>query len=304
MNPPCAEVLIHAHKRLGGSILALQEVPRNEVGCYGMVVGKEIDDGVIQVEDMRSGMRQWAVESGRGSRKSVARTAGCAGSLCISKTIEIIGPTSSHRGHESSRSVRAGGMALALLRHQFRKGLAVVRAAHVLIERTSAFAHPADALRGDASDQRVRWDIFRHDGAGSDHGASSDREATENRGICADGGSVLDGCWHHVPVRVHSPRVGVIRKADVRANENAIADPQALVKGGKVLDLAAVPDRHIGIDVHVFPNVAILPDASSLSNLGPVPDRRTVADLRLGGYLGRGMDSKGHAVRAGDDARV
>jgi len=52
MNPPCAEVLIHAHKRLGGSILALQEVPRNEVGRYGMVVGKEIDDGVIQIEDI------------------------------------------------------------------------------------------------------------------------------------------------------------------------------------------------------------------------------------------------------------
>ena len=52
MNPPCMDALIHAHKRIGGSILALQEVPRNEAGRYGMVVGKEIDDGVMRIEDI------------------------------------------------------------------------------------------------------------------------------------------------------------------------------------------------------------------------------------------------------------
>lgn len=52
MNPPCAEVLIQSHERLGVSVLALQEVPRSEVGRYGIVVGKEIDDGVFRVEDL------------------------------------------------------------------------------------------------------------------------------------------------------------------------------------------------------------------------------------------------------------
>jgi len=52
MNPPCAEVLVRAHKRLGGSILALQEVPRERVERYGIVVGKEIDDGVVRVEEI------------------------------------------------------------------------------------------------------------------------------------------------------------------------------------------------------------------------------------------------------------
>ena len=52
MNPPCAGVLIHAHRRLGGSVLALQEVPRNDVRRYGMVVGKEIEEGVFRIEDM------------------------------------------------------------------------------------------------------------------------------------------------------------------------------------------------------------------------------------------------------------
>jgi len=52
MNPPCTGVLVDAHRRLGGSILALQEVPRIDVGRYGVVVGKEIDGDVFRIEDI------------------------------------------------------------------------------------------------------------------------------------------------------------------------------------------------------------------------------------------------------------
>ena len=141
-----------------------------------------------------------------------------------------------------------------------------------MIERSPAFAHPADDLRRDPCNERVRRDIFRYDRAGGNHGISPDGEAAQNRGVCSNGGSVLDGCRHDLPVRVHSPRVGVIRKARVRADENTIADPQPLVKGGEVLNLAEVPDDHTGINVHVFPNVAIPPNVGPLSNLGPMPD--------------------------------
>jgi len=51
-DPPCAQVLLEEHRRLGGSVLALQRVPRNEIGRYGMVVGEEVDEGIVQVQDI------------------------------------------------------------------------------------------------------------------------------------------------------------------------------------------------------------------------------------------------------------
>ena len=141
-----------------------------------------------------------------------------------------------------------------------------------MIERSPAFAHPADDLRRDPGNESVRRDILRYDRAGRNHSISPDGEAAQNRGVCTNGGSVLHGCGHDLPVRVDSPRIDVIRKARVRADENTIADPQPLVKGGEVLDFAAVPHDHTGIDVHVFPNAAVPPNVGPLSNLGPMPD--------------------------------
>src|SRR5438046_7441891 len=50
--PPCSPVLKAAHERLGGSAIALQQVPRDQIGRYGMAVGKEVEPGVIRLEDM------------------------------------------------------------------------------------------------------------------------------------------------------------------------------------------------------------------------------------------------------------
>lgn len=52
IDPPCAEVLRTAHERLGGSVVALQEVPRERIGRYGMAVGKEVEPGVVRLQDL------------------------------------------------------------------------------------------------------------------------------------------------------------------------------------------------------------------------------------------------------------
>ncbi|HYY48781.1 MAG TPA: UTP--glucose-1-phosphate uridylyltransferase [Thermoplasmata archaeon] len=52
MDPPCANVLRTAHERLGGSALALQEVPPDRIGRYGMAVGREVEPGIIRLEDL------------------------------------------------------------------------------------------------------------------------------------------------------------------------------------------------------------------------------------------------------------
>ncbi|MGI0148337.1 MAG: UTP--glucose-1-phosphate uridylyltransferase GalU [Thermoplasmata archaeon] len=51
MDPPCAQVLATAFRRFGGSVLALQEVSPDEIGRYGMVAGKQIEPGILRVEE-------------------------------------------------------------------------------------------------------------------------------------------------------------------------------------------------------------------------------------------------------------
>ena len=52
VNPPCAEVLRAVHEKLGRSVIAVQEVPHDQIGRYGMAVGKEVEPGVIRLDDL------------------------------------------------------------------------------------------------------------------------------------------------------------------------------------------------------------------------------------------------------------
>lgn len=52
VDPPCAGVLRKAHGRLGGSVIALQEVPGDRIARYGMAVGSEVEPGVIRIRDL------------------------------------------------------------------------------------------------------------------------------------------------------------------------------------------------------------------------------------------------------------
>src|SRR5437660_6367311 len=52
IDPPCSAVLKAAHERLGGSAISLQQVPREQIGRSGLAVGKEVEHGIIRLEDM------------------------------------------------------------------------------------------------------------------------------------------------------------------------------------------------------------------------------------------------------------
>jgi len=47
---PCQRRLVEAQARTGGSVIAVQQVPRGLMGRYGMVEGKEVAEGLIRVE--------------------------------------------------------------------------------------------------------------------------------------------------------------------------------------------------------------------------------------------------------------
>lgn len=48
----CTQLLKDAHQELGGTVLALQQVPRDRIGRYGMVVGDEVEPGVVAVREI------------------------------------------------------------------------------------------------------------------------------------------------------------------------------------------------------------------------------------------------------------
>ncbi len=52
MDPPCIGVLKKVHERLGGSVVALQNVPKAEIGRYGMAVGEETEPGIYRLMDL------------------------------------------------------------------------------------------------------------------------------------------------------------------------------------------------------------------------------------------------------------
>ncbi len=46
---PCTESLSGWHSKLGASCIAVQRVPRDTVGSYGMVLGTEVDNGLFRI---------------------------------------------------------------------------------------------------------------------------------------------------------------------------------------------------------------------------------------------------------------
>jgi UTP--glucose-1-phosphate uridylyltransferase len=51
-EPPVLLQLIQVHERLGGSVIALEEVPRSAVYRYGIVVAEKLSEGVYRIHDM------------------------------------------------------------------------------------------------------------------------------------------------------------------------------------------------------------------------------------------------------------
>jgi UTP--glucose-1-phosphate uridylyltransferase len=51
-DKPCTAGLIEQHQRRGGSVLALQKMPREKISAYGVIDGERIDDGVFKINDL------------------------------------------------------------------------------------------------------------------------------------------------------------------------------------------------------------------------------------------------------------
>ncbi len=49
---PCTKQLMELHEKHGGSVVAVEKVPKNMVSSYGIIDGEEIEDGLYKVKDL------------------------------------------------------------------------------------------------------------------------------------------------------------------------------------------------------------------------------------------------------------
>ena len=51
-SPPVLEQLFQVHQKLGGSVIALEEVPPKDAGRYGMIKGEQVEKDLFRIEDL------------------------------------------------------------------------------------------------------------------------------------------------------------------------------------------------------------------------------------------------------------
>ena len=51
-SPPVLEQLFQVHQRLGGSVIALEEVSPEDAGRYGMIKGEQVEKDLFRIEDL------------------------------------------------------------------------------------------------------------------------------------------------------------------------------------------------------------------------------------------------------------
>ncbi len=116
-------------------------------------------------------------------------------------------------------------------RRQFRKRFPIVGAAEFRIKGATALAYPADDLRRNSRDERMRGDIFGDDGPCRNHGVPPDGESAEDCSVRTDGGAVLDLRCHNLPAGAHRARVEVVGEANMRSDEDATSNGNPPIEG-------------------------------------------------------------------------
>lgn len=128
-------------------------------------------------------------------------------------------------------------------------------------------------------DERMLRDVPCDDSPGRNHAMLSQCRAADDRRVGADTGAVLDFGRHNVPVWNMRSGIQVIGECHVRPDEYLIAHRYATIDQRAVLNLAAVADRHVRVDVNADPDVTSMPNSRAFAHFCPVPYRRPFADL-------------------------
>ena len=158
--------------------------------------------------------------------------------------------------------------------------LSPARAYETVVQTTTTLAHPPYLPGRYPSHQSIILYVFRHNGSGSNQGATSYRMTTHYRAIRTEGGSLA-----HARTRVNSvhrevrPRSIYIRKNAGRATEDIVFKLNAFVDRNIVLDPDTIPNADIVTNIHILAQGTILSDDSPPLDMAEMPNFRPGANL-------------------------
>src|SRR5438105_2449881 len=144
-------------------------------------------------------------------------------------------------------------------------------------------AHPAHAPRRHADHQRVILDVMRDDGAGADERILTERDAADDRRVCADAGSTPHACCAvFVLSRDVAPRIDDVGEHHRRSAEHVVLQLDALIHTHVVLDLAISSDARAVHHDDILSKTTMLADHSAGHYMAKMPDLRPRSDRRAG----------------------
>src|SRR3990167_6997619 len=122
--------------------------------------------------------------------------------------------------------------------------------------------------------------VFDDDGAGADGASEPESHAWKNRGIRPYRHIVFYYRYRHIPILTDTG-IFVIREADMRPDEHAVAYRDPRRDEGERLDLALVAYRHAIPDLHEGGDLAVSTDADVAPDVGWGVDYCSVRDALL-----------------------
>lgn len=152
-----------------------------------------------------------------------------------------------------------------------------------MIKTFAASAHPADGV-GRVSDNECEiGDVACDNGAGANKTVAAKRYAADDRGVCADGGSLANERFCELVFSGNvAARIGDVGEHHARTAENVVFQGNAVVDGYVVLDFYAVADLHVVGNENALAEHAIIADFGRFTDVNEVPDTRVIADRRAG----------------------
>ena len=135
-----------------------------------------------------------------------------------------------------------------------------------------AVAHDACRIAGD---DRIRGHRLHDDCPGADHCAASDRDARQDRRVCADGCAFLDRCRKKRLWFALAARKAIVGERRVRSDKDVVLDTNAVPELHAALHGDAIADHHVVFDERVIADVAIGADARTRQDMRKCPDART-----------------------------
>lgn len=132
-------------------------------------------------------------------------------------------------------------------------------------------------------------DITRDYSSGPNGGKSSNGDATKNRGVRAEAGSLPDERGHDGPVGRTGSGYEVVGEDDGRADEDITLELDPGVNRHVVLNAAPVADNGAIVNVHILAQHAVSTHPGSRPDMGMMPDNCAATDLGIWFHYGRFM---------------